>query len=74
MAWKEYSKAKKVHIHSKLSSPDFLTELIQGEIAFVSGGAGWLRNIFEMLFGGLMCLVLYRCRWIVCSESTFMPK
>jgi hypothetical protein len=48
MAWKEYSKAKKVHIPTKLSSLDFLNELIQGEIAFVSSGAGRLQNIFEI--------------------------
>ena len=48
MAWKEYSKAKKVYIYSKLSSSDFLNELIQDEIAFISGGAGRLQNVFEI--------------------------
>jgi hypothetical protein len=44
MAWKEYSKAKKVHIYFNqvIFTRFLINKFIQGEIVFVSGGSGRL--------------------------------
>ena len=69
MAWTEYSHAKKVHIHlTKLYCQLISEQLIQGQIAFVSSGAGRVQKISSVL-----CELTYlRCRWIVCNEHSYV--